>query len=135
MKISEYSKVKFYKSFDTYRVAKDFADPMYNYLVYGYSPGGFFTAVLANDFMGAMPRCHPANTVQAIKNLVVWIINELQQGICWGSYDVVDAWLKVPAEERRAFLEQKRLIYTEADEIIMTLKASPIEDILLHNTL
>jgi hypothetical protein len=122
MKLSNLSKYKLYKSMSEYRVDKDFADPIYNYLVHGYSPGSFFTSVLANDFMDAVARSHPANTIPALKNLVCWIVNELPQGVVYGSYEVVDAWTKMSSEERRVVLEQRRLIYTEQDEIVRILK-------------
>lgn len=106
----------------SYQVDKDYADPIYNYLVHGYNPGSFFTSILANEFMDAISRSHPSNTISSLKNLVCWIINELPHGVTHGSYEVVDAWLKMSSEERRVVLEQRHLIYTEHDEVIRILK-------------
>ena len=50
MKLTKYSHNRLYETFAKWQVPKDFAEPMANYLVYGYSPGGCFTSVLANDF-------------------------------------------------------------------------------------
>jgi hypothetical protein len=122
MNLTNLSKYKLYNSFKSYNVDKDYADPIYNYLVHGYNPGSFFTSLLANDFMGAVSRSHPGNTIPALKNLVTWIVNELPIGVTHGSYEIVDAWTKLSTEERRVVLEQRRLIYTEKDEVIKILK-------------
>jgi hypothetical protein len=106
----------------SYEVDKDYADPIYNYLVHGYSPGSFFTSLLANDFMGAVARSHPLNTIPSLKNLVTWIVNELPHGITHGSYEIVKAWTLLSVEQRRVVLEQQHLIYSEQDEIIRILK-------------
>jgi hypothetical protein len=72
--------------------------------------------------MGAVSRSHPGNTIPALKYLVTWIVNELPIGVTHGSYEIVDAWTKLSTEERRVVLEQRRLIYTEKDEVIKILK-------------
>jgi hypothetical protein len=125
MKLSKYSKNKFMETFSQYEVPKDYADPIFNYLVHGYHPGGFWNAVFANDFMGAMARSHPANTIGALKKTVSWIMNHLVNGTTHGSYQVVDTWLKMPVEERRELLEAVGLIYPEQTEILMILKDEP----------
>lgn len=122
MNLTNLSKYKLYNSLKNYSVSKDYADPIYNYLVHGFNPGSFFTALLANDFMGAVSRSHPGNTIPALKNLVTWIVNELPIGVTHGSYEIVDAWTRLSTEERRVVLEQQRLIYSEKDEIIKILK-------------
>jgi len=126
MNISDYSKYKIHKNFDSYHVPKEYADVMYNYLVHGFSPGSFFTSVLANDCTGAIVHSHPSNTIQALKYLVVWILN-MAPSICWGSYEKVEEWTKLPDLNRRTILEGKNLIYTEADEIVMVLKGEEVE--------
>jgi hypothetical protein len=128
MKLTAYSKNRFYKSFDSYHVPKEYADTIYNYLVHGYSPGGFFTSVLANDCLGAITHSHPSNTMQALKYMAVWILNELPRNVCWGSYEVVEAWLKMSAADRRAVLESKRLIFAEEEETVLVLKGEKVEE-------
>ena len=66
MNLTNLSKYKLYNSLKNYSVSKDYADPIYNYLVHGFNPGSFFTALLANDFMGAVSRSHPGNTIPAL---------------------------------------------------------------------
>ena len=105
-----------------YEVARDYADPIYNYLVHGYGPGSFFTSLLANDFKGAVARSHPSNTIPALKHLVTWIVNELPEGVTHGSYEIVAKWLEKSSEECRVVLEQRQLIYSEHDEVIRILK-------------
>lgn len=121
MKLSKYSQVRLYNSFKEYDVAKSFADPIFNYLVHGYSPGGFFTSLLANDCVGAIGRSHPANTITALKTLTTWIVNEMPKA-SWGNYATVSSWLKTPPEERREILEMCQLIYTEKEEVVLILK-------------
>jgi hypothetical protein len=99
----------------------DFADPMANYLVYGYEPGSCFSAVLANDFIGAIRSSHPSNTVEAFKALAGWIYSHVPPE-AYGSYDKVNAWCDLDAEERRAILEHNRLIYSAKEETWMALK-------------
>lgn len=130
MNITVYSRNRLYETFSKWDVPRDFADPMANYLVYGYSPGSFFTSVLANDFHGAIARSHPANSIEALKCLGGWITDCVPHD-CHGSYDVVSNWCYLPPAARRRILEENNLIYTEQEEIMMTLKdESTIEPIL-----
>lgn len=128
MNLTKYSRNKLMCSFANYNVDKDFIDPIYNYLVFGFEPGSFFTSALANDFMDAISRSHPANTVPALKKLVSWIVNELPEGVTHGSYAIVDKWLRMTELERRTVLEQCKLIYTEKEEIVMVLKDEKITE-------
>jgi hypothetical protein len=125
MKLSKHSKNKFMETFAQYEVPKEYADPIFNYLVHGFHPGSFWESVFANDFMSAMGRSHPANSVYALKKTVSWIMNHLVNGTTHGSYEVVDEWLKKPAEERRELLEVLGLVYTEQQEIVLILKDEP----------
>lgn len=125
MKLSKHSKNKLLETFAQYEIPRDYVDPIFNYLVHGYHPGGFWTSVLANDFMGAMARSHPANSVGALKKTVSWIMNHLTNGTTHGSYQVVDKWLEQTPEVRRATLENLGLIYPEKQEIVMILKDEP----------
>jgi hypothetical protein len=122
MKLTKYSENRFYETFVTYNVPKEFADPVFNYFVHGFQPGSFFTALLANDFVGAMCRSHPANTVEGLKMLSVWLQNTGLKTRAWGDYDTVDRWLRMDEGLRRALLEHAELIYSEEKEIWMTLK-------------
>ena len=112
------------ETFQQWHVPRDFADPMYNYLVYGYYPGSCFTSVLANDFYGAIRRSHPGNTIQAFKALAGWI-NDCVPSMARGSYEVVEAWTNLTDKQRRAVLEAKGLIFTHEEETWKVLKDEP----------
>jgi hypothetical protein len=116
MKLTKFSEKRIHSSAEKWSVDQDFYIPIFNYLVYGFSPGGFFTSVLANDFLGAMPRCHNFNTVAALKAVAGWIRDDLPP-ISYGSYDRVDKWLSMPEAERRKHLEDTGLIFTEKEEV------------------
>jgi hypothetical protein len=130
MNITVYSRNRLYETFSKWDVPRDFADPMANYLVYGYEPGGCFTSVLANDFFAAMQRSHPANTVEAFKCLVGWI-NDCMPPEAYSSYNRVSEWVRLPEDHRRVILEKYGLIYTEQEEIMLTLRSeSTVEPVL-----
>ena len=121
MKLTVHSRNRLLETFQKWDVPKDFADPMYNYLVHGYSPGSCFTAVLANDFHGAIARSHPSNTVEAFKLLSGWI-QDCMPREAHGSYDVVADWLTYDGDVRRSILENKMLVYKTEEEVWMTLQ-------------
>ena len=99
MMITIHSRNRLYATFNEWEVPRDFADPMANYLIYGYEPGSCFTAVLANDFIGAIRSSHPGNTVTAFKALAGWLYSHVPPE-AYGSYDKVRAWLDLGPEER-----------------------------------
>jgi len=112
-------------------VDKEFAEPMYNYLVHGFNPGSCFTSVLANDFYGAIQRSHPANTITAFKELTGWLHSEAPRE-SYGSYDAVSDWCYLPAEQRRFILEENNMIYTEQEEIMLILQNKYIKETTLY---
>jgi hypothetical protein len=112
------------ETFKYWSVPKDFADPMYNYLVHGYNPGSFFTSVLANDFFGAVQRSHPANTIEALKHLVGWI-GDTMPAEAFGSYKEISDWCYLTAEHRRDILEKHNLVFTSKEEVVLILKSVP----------
>jgi hypothetical protein len=131
MKLTEYSRNLLLASFAKWDVAGDFAEPMYNYLVHGYSPGGFFTSVLANDFHGAIARSHPSNTINACKSLGGWI-TDCAPREAHGSYDAVSNWCYLPPKARRQILEEYGLVYTEEREVWMALQSQPTTEPVLY---
>ena len=131
MELTLYSKNLLYKTFQDWRVDKEFADPMYNYLVYGFEPGSCFTSVLANDFFGAITRSHPANTVEAFKALAKWI-NETVPPEARGSYEAVKYWTSLDKSIRRRVLEEHRIIFKEEDEMWMALQGVPVVEFRLY---
>ena len=124
MNLSYHSKNRLMQTFADWDVPKDFADPMYNYLVYGWAPGSCFSSVLANDFAGAISRSHPGNTIEAFRALVGWIDSTVPEE-AHGSYEKVKCWSGINPEQRRIILEHKGLIFTSKEEVIKILKDEP----------
>lgn len=128
MKLSSYSQHRLATTFSKWQVDKDFADPMYNYLVHGFNPGSFFTSVLANDFMASVAHSHPGNTMVALKALVGWM-NDCMPTDAYGSYTAVSEWCKLDDDYRRYCLEQHQLIYTTKEETWKILKDDPVSPV------
>jgi len=126
MQLSEYSKNRLKVTFAKWEVDRDYSEPMFSYLVYGFDPGSFFTAVLANDFMAAVSHSHPANTIPALKRLIGWI-NDCMPADAYGSYTAVTEWYKMDDEDRRYCLERHQLIYTSKEEVVKILKDEPVQ--------
>lgn len=115
------------KTMEEWEVPKDWVDPVFNYLVYGYEPGSFFTSILANDMMGAVGSSHPSNTFPALKNLCGWI-QEYCPLQAKGSYHNVSAWCHISDADRRIILENKGLLLTEQEEIMGVLHGNKIPE-------
>jgi hypothetical protein len=124
MKLTAYSKNRITKTAEQWHVDRDYFQPLYNYLVYGWEPGSFWTAVLENDWFGAIARSHPGNSVEALKNATKWITGVWPAEI-YGDHSSVQQWLQRTALERRRVLEAARLIYTEREEVEMALRGVP----------
>jgi hypothetical protein len=131
MQLSYYSRNRLLETFKKWDVPKDFAEPMYNYLVYGWSPGSCFTSVLANDFASAIARSHPANTVGAFKALSGWIGDTVPEE-AHGSYEKVKCWGGINPEQRRIILEHNGLVYTAKEETWLALKGAPTAEPVLY---
>ena len=121
MELTVYSQLRLVDSANTWRVEREFYDSMYNYLVHGLGPGGFFYRVLCNDWFGAIQSSHPLNSVQALKAVSGWIYNTWPD-VAFGSVVAVDQWLMLDDAERRTALEQAGLIYTAAQEVELALR-------------
>ena len=123
MELTKYSRNHLLGSLDHWGVGRDFAEPMYNYLVHGFEPGGFFAKWYANDAT-AILHSHPANSVEELKNLTKWMINCMPTE-ARGSHAAVKNWIGMSAPARRKILEDYGLVYTEQEEIVMALKNQP----------
>jgi hypothetical protein len=124
MNLTYYSKNKLLQTFKHWDVSKEFAEPFYNYLVFGYTPGSCFTSVLANDFGSAILRSHPSNTVNAFKALVGWMLDTMPKE-AYGSYENVAKWTELNPDQRRTILENTGLVFTSKEEVIKILKDEP----------
>ena len=128
---SRYSRNRILGTFKMWEVPKDFADPMFNYLMHGFNPGSCFTAVLANDFLRAILASHPANTIEAFKHLAGWIRDNVPAE-ARGSYAAVDHWTSMGPEFRRSILESAGLVLTTDQEMWMTLKGEHTTEPVLY---
>ena len=131
MNITVYSRNRLYETFERWDVPREFADTIANYLVYGYPSGSFFTAVLANDFIDAVRHSHPSNNINSFKALAGWI-NEWCPQVAYGSYARVEGWCDMTSEMRRPILEKKRIIYTEKEEVWLTLRGEQTVEPVLY---
>ncbi len=131
MELTKYSRNRLLDTLAHWHVPRDYADPIYNYLVHGFDPGGFFTSVFANNFVGAMGRSHPANTVEALKTVAGWIVNHCPHA-AWGNYANVENWIRMDPATRRTYLEDCGLIFTEQEEIVMALKNQRSQEPMLY---
>ena len=82
-----------------------------NYLMHGFEPGGFLTAVLANDLVMAVGRADSWNRdrLPEIVSVVVYKMPNLS----WGSYEAVKDWCKDKDDRRSHYvkhMEEKRML-------------------------
>ncbi len=66
-------------------------DDVLGYLEFGHEPGGFFEAVMANDFTRAVKNADPANS----KCLKAWsdYVHNFLPGRSVGSYEAIRQWV------------------------------------------
>jgi hypothetical protein len=121
MNLTKFSRDRMMLSATRWTVPRDFFDPLYNYLVHGFEPGSFWSAVLANDFMRAVQHSHPSNDIPALKNTVGWILDSWPEA-AYGDCSTIQTWVDFSGHKRRLYLEQHNLIYTEQEEIMMALQ-------------
>jgi hypothetical protein len=127
MKITDYSRKRIMESAAYWEVPRDYFEPLYNYLVFAFHPGGFWRAALANDFVMAMQHSHPNNSIPRLKNTAGWIRDTFPDQAV-GSYDSVDRWCQsTPEDDRRKTLESVGLIYTEKQEVEMVLRGIAVK--------
>lgn len=95
---------KLARSFEHWNVNVEHQGVLERYVLQGLSPGSFFEALLANDMVGAACRSHPSNQWKDIVAIMKWLINMAPKE-SFGSYDKVHAWLRLSADDRRAYCE------------------------------
>jgi hypothetical protein len=66
-------------------------EAFYRYFRYGFAPGGFCSAVLANDLISAAAKADHWNRPY-LADIVLWVQNNAPTG-SWGSYDQLQGWL------------------------------------------
>ena len=121
MTLTKFSRNRMMESATRWTVAREYFDPLYNYLVHGFEPGSFWSAVLANDFMRAMQHSHPSNSIPHLKHVVGWMLDSWPEA-AYGDRFTVQTWIAFSGHERRLYLEQHNLIYSEQEEVMMALQ-------------
>ena len=127
MQLSEHSRNRLLHTFSLWDVQQEYRGHVYGYLVQGWPPGSFYTAVFANDFAGAMAHSHPSNRIDTLKCLSGWIQSHMPEQ-ARGSYDRVNNWLGMSDDHRRTALEQAKLIYDTKTEVWLILKNEHTSD-------
>lgn len=83
-------------------------DAFRNYLLYGFCPGGFCTAVLANDLSATIWKAHPdLQSADALAALVKWVHFNIPE-CARGSYEIVNDWIANKEHLRETFAEYYR---------------------------
>jgi hypothetical protein len=87
-----------------------------NYLLYGWSPGSFTTALLANDLYKASGSAHPA-VLPELKHIVTWVVNVIPRE-SYGNYQAVNDWMNDVDDRRTLFAEEvsKRIMWRQLNE-------------------
>ena len=86
---------------------RDIARTLEHYLMQGYAPGGFTTAVLAGDLFGAVGKADHWNK-PAIAEIVQAVARSCPMN-AYGSYEAVEAWLKDEDNRRSKYATWKML--------------------------
>jgi hypothetical protein len=76
-----------------------------NYLMRGFEPGGFLTAVLANDLYMAVGRADHYNQANLVR--IVKEVTFKMPSISWGSYAAVEDWCNNLAGCQSLYAEAK----------------------------
>ena len=127
MQLSDHSRNRLLHTFSLWDVEQEYHGHVYGYLVQGWPPGSFYTAVFANDFASAMTHSHPSNRLDTLKCLAGWILGHMPEQ-ARGSYAAVEKWLSMSDDDRRTALEQARLIYDTKTEVWLILKNEHTSD-------
>ena len=85
----------------------DLAQTLEHYLMRGYQPGGFTTAVLAGDLFGAVARADHWNR-PAIAEIASAVLDNCP-GAAMGSYEAVEAWCSDKDQHRSKYVTWKML--------------------------
>ena len=80
--------------------------PMIDYFEQGLHPGGFLSAVLANDLVGAVNHADDTNK-DYISKYVLWLYWHApgRASGAWGSYEAIDTWVAEAQTERSLLVD------------------------------
>lgn len=88
-------------------------ESLVNYFVHCYEPGGFLTAVLRNDLVGAANKADRENR-ESLAHIAIWIQNHAPYG-SWGDQESINRWLRKGPYQQR--FEKKYLLYLLSTEV------------------
>lgn len=74
--------------FDGYNIPEHTKDALVRYYIDGYMPGGFLTAVLCNNLMGAVSAADSHN-LRALKDICTFVYNDMPANT-WGSAKIMN---------------------------------------------
>lgn len=89
---------------------------LWNYMAYGWPPGGFMTSVLKNDFFGVAARADHFWNGQSLKQLAKWIDTNMPLYMR-GDDEAIQVWQAKTDEERRDIMIELGLRPSEFDII------------------
>jgi len=104
----------FFRTFQHYPVDDDWKQELYNYIICGFHPGSFHTAMFASSLYGAACHSHVGNQWSHICAFMKWL-GEHAPSECWGNRECVTSWLAMNKEEREAILYRKGFIITDEE--------------------
>lgn len=107
-------------------VHEDCRDAIFNYLVYGYEPGGFLTAVLCNDLYRAATVCDFENA-KRLTEVARFVIQALP-GACYGNREIMAEWMAKTNEEREQILIKGKLLPDTFELIKFVSAEGPLTD-------
>jgi len=75
-----------------YDITIESKEALKRYVKMGIKPGGFLTAVICNDLLGAVGSADSFNKSH-IPEYVEYLFNEVP-GSCWGSPEAMQSWME-----------------------------------------
>jgi hypothetical protein len=91
------------------RVPDHAQEAIENYLMLGFHPGGFMSAMFAGDLFRAAGCGDQANG-PSMQGIAKWIMHSAPHG-SWGSYELIEKWVKDEDGIRTNFRTQKEKEY------------------------
>lgn len=101
--------------FDRHQIPEHTRETLVNYLMKGWEPGGFVTAMLAMDMERAVYAADFVNGPN-MQQIARWIIEYCPNG-SWGDYETVNYWIEDRDKCRTRFVER-----VEKEEVWNLLK-------------
>lgn len=111
----------FLQTFKLWPVPKQWQTELHNYIIQGWMPGSFHTALFANDLLGAALHTHPMNDWDSIVHFMKWVKNNAPRE-AWGSYEDVQYWYNLTPKIRNMILLRNNLILTDEETMWESLK-------------